>query len=177
MADTGGPYRESGGLEPRVARLEADVAEIKAILNRLAPRIDEMYGFLTAKLPELTTKAEVAELRTETKTEIGSVRTELVDLRGETRTEIAELRTETRTEIAAVRTEIAELRTETRTEIAAVRTEMSAMRTELKSEIAELRIEIMQRPTRRQTVFDIFSIVSLVGVILTIASRFADRLG
>ena len=148
MADTGGPYRDSGGLEPRVARLEADVAEIKSILNRLAPRIDEMYGFLIAKLPELATKAEVAELRTETKTEI------------------AELRSETKTEIA-------ELRSETRTEFAAVRTEMAALRTELKSDIAELRIEIMQRPTRRQTVFDIFSVVSLIGVILTIAARFA----
>jgi ribosomal protein L29 len=159
MADTGGPYRESGGLEPRVARLEAGVAEIKSILNRLAPRIDEMYGFLTAKLPELATKGEVAELRTETKTEIA-------DLRTETRTEFAALRTDTTTGFAA-------LRTETTTEFAAVRTEMAAMRTELKSEIAELRIEILQRPTRRQTVFDIFSVVSLVGVILTIAARFA----
>jgi chromosome segregation ATPase len=136
MADTGTPSHGTG-LEPRVARLEADVAEIKSILNRLAPRIDEMYGFLTAKLPELATKAEAAELRTETKTEI------------------------------------AELRTETRTEIAGVRTELAALRTELKSEIAELRIEIMQRPTRRQTVFDIFSVVELIGVILTIAARFA----
>jgi hypothetical protein len=75
MGDTGGQYRESGGIEPRVARLEVDVAEIKAILNRLAPRIDEMYGFLTAKLPELATKAEVAELRSETKTEIADLRT------------------------------------------------------------------------------------------------------
>jgi uncharacterized protein YceH (UPF0502 family) len=126
MADTSGPHRDAGGLEPRVGRLEADVAEIKAILNRLAPRIDEMYGFLTAKLPELATKAEVADLRTETKTEI-----------------------------------------------AAVRAKLAALRTELKSEIAELRIEIVQRPARRQTVFDISSVVSLVGVILTIASRFA----
>jgi hypothetical protein len=39
MGDTGGPYRESGGIEPRVARIDADVAEIKAILHRLAPRI------------------------------------------------------------------------------------------------------------------------------------------
>jgi hypothetical protein len=118
MADTGTPSHGTG-LEPRVARLEADVTEIKSILNRLAPRIDEMYGFVTAKLPELSTRAELAELRTETKTEI------------------------------------------------------AALRTELKSEIAELRIEIMQRPTRRQTVFDIFSIVSLIGVILAVAARFA----
>jgi chromosome segregation ATPase len=146
---------KSGGLEPRVARLEADVAKIKSILNRLAPRIDQMYGFLSAKLPELATRAEVAELRTETKTEIPAVRTELADLRAETKTEIAGLRSETRTEIAAVRTE------------------MAALLTELKSEIGELRIEIMQRPTRRQTVFDIFSVVPLIGVILTIAARFA----
>jgi hypothetical protein len=125
MADTGSPSHGTG-LEPRVARLEADVAEIKSILNRLAPRIDEMYGFVTAKLPELATRAEVAELRTKT-----------------------------------------------RTEIAAVRTEMAALRTELKFEIAELRTEIMQRPTRRQTVFDISSVVSLIGVILTIAAHFA----
>ena len=37
----------------------------------------------------------------------------------------------------------------------------------------ELRLEIMQRPTRRQSVFDIFAIVALIGVILTIAARFA----
>jgi hypothetical protein len=47
MGDTSGQYRESGGIEPRVARLEVDVAEIKAILNRLAPRIDEMYSRFT----------------------------------------------------------------------------------------------------------------------------------
>jgi hypothetical protein len=136
MADSGSPSHGTG-LEPRVARLEADVAEIKSILNRLAPRIDEIYGFVTAKLPELSTKAELAELRTETKTGTAALRTEL-------KTEIAELRTETKTEIAA-------------------------LRTELKSEIAELRIEIMQR----QTVFDIFSIVSPIGIILAVAARFA----
>jgi hypothetical protein len=66
----------------------------------------------------------------------------------------------------STKAELAELRTETKTETA-------ALRTELKSEIAELRIEIMQRPTRRQTVFDVFSVVSLIGVILRIASGFA----
>jgi ribosomal protein L29 len=136
MTDTGGPARESG-LEPRVARLESDVSEIRSILNRLAPRIDEMYGFLTAKLPKLATKAE------------------LIDLRAETKTQIANLRTETKTQIA-------DLRAETKTEFADVR-----------HEIAELRLEIMQRPTRRQSIFDIFAIVGLIGAVLSIAARFA----
>jgi hypothetical protein len=74
MADTGDPARESG-LEERVGRLESDVSEIRSILNRLAPRIDEMYGFLTAKLPELATKAELIDLRAENKTQIADLRT------------------------------------------------------------------------------------------------------
>jgi hypothetical protein len=74
MADTGaspaGP-----GLEPRVARWEGDVAEIKATLNRLAPLIDDMHGFLRGMLPHLATKADLAELRTEMKIEIAELRT------------------------------------------------------------------------------------------------------
>ena len=134
MADTGAPPAEPG-LEPRVARLEADVAEIKAILNRLAPRIDEMYGFLTAKLPELVTKSELSELRAK----------------------LPEL---------ATKAQLADLRTE-------FKSEMAELRAELKSEMAELRIELLQRPTRRQMVFDIFAIVTLIGAVLTIAARLA----
>jgi ribosomal protein L29 len=136
MADTGGPAHESG-LDARVGRLESDVGEIRSILNRLAPRIDEMYGFLTARLPELATKAELIDLRAETKTQIA-------DLRAETKTQIADLRAETKTEFADVR-----------------------------QEMAGLRLEIMQRPTRRQSIFDIFTIVGLIGPVLSIAARFA----
>jgi ribosomal protein L29 len=161
MADTGGPAHESG-LDARVGRLESDVSEIRAILNRLAPRIDEMYGFLTARLPELATKAELTGLRAETETQIAGVGTE-----------IAELRAETKTQIAGVGTEIADLRAETKTQIADLRAETKAEFFDVRREIVELRLEIVQRPTRRQSIFDIFAVVGLVGAILSIAARFA----
>ena len=129
MADTGGPSRDSG-LDARVARLEADVAEIRAILSRLAPRIDEMHGFLTAKLPELATKAELANVRTDLKSETAELRTEL-------------------------------------------KSEMAELRTELKSEMAGLRLELVQRPTRRQAVFDIFAVVGLIGAVIAIGEHLA----
>jgi hypothetical protein len=40
-------------------------------------------------------------------------------------------------------------------------------------EMADLRPEIAQQPTRRQSIFDIFAVVGLIGAILTIAARFA----
>ena len=136
--------RNPQALEARVARLESDVAhirsdlaEVKATLNRLAPSIDEMRGFLTAKLPELATNAKLTGLQAETKTQ-------LADLRTETRAQLADLRAETKAEFADVR-----------------------------EEMAELRLQIMQQPTRRQSVFDIFAVVGLIGAIPTIAAHFA----
>ena len=133
MADNGRPPTDSG-IEARVARLESDVAhirgditEMRSILSRLAPVIDEVRGFLTAKLPELATKAEMA------------------DLRSETRTALANLCSETKAEFGDIR-----------------------------REMAELRLEIIQRPTRRQSIFDIFAVVGLIGAVLTIAARFAQ---
>jgi hypothetical protein len=119
MADTGGTPPQGSGLEARVARLESDVAhmradvgEIKATLSRLAPLIDEFRGFMTAAIPTLATKKEVADLRV-------GLKSELADLR------------------------------------------------------AELRLAIMQRPTRRQSLFDMFAIVGLIGAVLAIATHFA----
>jgi hypothetical protein len=47
------------------------------------------------------------------------------------------------------------------------------LRTEFKSDIAELRLEILQRPTRRQAMFDMFAIVGPIGAALAIASHLA----
>jgi hypothetical protein len=61
---TGGPYNPD--MEARVAKLESDVdhirsdiSEIKSVLGRLAPRIDEMYG----RQSFLATRDDVAALR------------------------------------------------------------------------------------------------------------------
>ena len=166
MADTGTPP-QGPGLEARVARLESDVAhirgdlaDVKSTLNRLAPVIDEMRGFLNAKLPELATKAESADLRSETKTQ-------LADFRSETKTQLADLRSETKTQLA-------DLRSETKTQLADLRNETKAEFADIRRELAELRIDIVQRPTRRQAVFDIFAIVGLIGAVLTVASHFAQ---
>jgi hypothetical protein len=60
----------------------------------------------------------------------------------------------------ATKVELAELRTELRSEMA-----------ELRVELAELRAEILQRPTRRQAIFDMFAVVGLVGAVLAIATH------
>ena len=60
----GGSGRHDPGMEARVAKLEsdvghirADISEIKTILGRLAPLIEQMYG----KLPFFATKEDVAK--------------------------------------------------------------------------------------------------------------------
>jgi hypothetical protein len=40
-------------------------------------------------------------------------------------------------------------------------------------DFSSLRVEVSQRPTRRQTIFDIFGIVTLIGAVLAIGTKFA----
>jgi hypothetical protein len=72
-------------MEDRVARLEEDMRDVKSVLSRLEPMIVRIDATLTSTLPNLATKAEVVDLRTEVTKEIAEVRPELtkeiVDLR------------------------------------------------------------------------------------------------
>jgi len=73
----------------------------------------------------------------------------------------------------ATKAELIGLQTETKTQIADLRAETKAEFADVRGEMAELRLQIMQRPTRRQSVFDIFAVVGLIGAVLTIAAHFA----
>jgi hypothetical protein len=95
MTDPGSSGKASE-LAARVARLESDVAyihgdltKVKSTLNRLAPRIDEVLGFLHAKCRSWPSKAELANFRNEIKGEIA-------DFRSKTKAELANLRSETK---------------------------------------------------------------------------------
>jgi hypothetical protein len=48
-------------MEARVARLEEDMRDVKAILGRLEPMLIRVDEKLTATLPTLATKAELAD--------------------------------------------------------------------------------------------------------------------
>lgn len=55
--ETPGGGGHDGGMEPRVAKLEADVGEIKGILGRLEPMIADIHGRLP-KIEERLTRLE-----------------------------------------------------------------------------------------------------------------------
>ena len=90
---SGGSDAYDPRMEARVARLEEDVREVKAVLSRLEPIIVRMDAVITSTLPQLATKAEVAQLR-------GEMHTGLSDLRGELHTGLSDLRGELRAGLA-----------------------------------------------------------------------------
>ncbi len=71
----GGPYDPL--MEARVSRLEEDMRDVKARLPRMEEAIIRIEAMLSATLPHLATKADLAELRTETKTDYADLKTEL----------------------------------------------------------------------------------------------------
>ena len=79
----GGPDAYDPPMEMRVARLEEDMREVKAVLLRLEPIIVRMDAVMTSMLPQLATKAELSDLR-------GELHSGLSDLRGELRAGLAD---------------------------------------------------------------------------------------
>lgn len=83
--------------------------------------------------------------------------------------------TRIKTYMADTRAELTELRAETKASFTDARAGNQAEFAAVRREMAELRFDIMQRRTRRQSIFDIFAIVGLVGAVLTIAAGFATE--
>jgi hypothetical protein len=73
-----GPHSPSGW-EWRVSRLEDDMRDIKAILAQIVPLIVRIDATITARLPHLATKAELADVRSELLKETGAIRAELAE--------------------------------------------------------------------------------------------------
>jgi chromosome segregation ATPase len=135
-------------LEARVAKLESDVAYIRGDIGEIKATLNRLAPLID-------------EFRGAFRTALPNLatKTELVELRSALKSEMAELRSELKSEMAELRSEL--------------KSEMAELHTELKSEMAELRLDIVQRPTRRQAVFDIFAIVGLIGAVIAIAEHLA----
>src|SRR4051794_39326744 len=103
----GGPHDPA--MEACVARLEADVSEVKGLLyNQMLPllhRIDERLNH-TATKADLSNVA--ADLRTEMTEMRADLRAEITEVRTELRAEMTEMRIENSMRLMGIQTELAE---------------------------------------------------------------------
>jgi hypothetical protein len=76
----GGPYDPL--MEARVSRLEEDMREEKGARQRLEAAFIRMEATLTATLPHLATKADLADLKTDLKSDIARLDVKLADKPG-----------------------------------------------------------------------------------------------
>ena len=65
--------------EARISRLEDDMREVKSTLGQMLPVLVRIDATLSATLPHLATKAEVADLRTEMKSDFAELRVQLAE--------------------------------------------------------------------------------------------------
>ena len=68
--EKGGASPDDPRMEARVARLEEDMREVKAVLARLEPMIIRIDAVVSATLPTLATKGDLADLRSELRGEL-----------------------------------------------------------------------------------------------------------
>jgi hypothetical protein len=106
-------------MEDRVARLEVDMQDVKSVLSRLEPMVVRIDTTLTATLPNLATKAELADMRSDLAKDISGLRTEISQ-------EISDLRTGVSKDVSDLRTDGTGVRAEMIKEISGFRAEMIA---------------------------------------------------
>jgi hypothetical protein len=78
--DRADPPAYDPGHETRISRLEEDVRDVKATLAQMVPTIVRIDSMLTATLPHLATKAELAELRAGFKSDTSAIMATLAHL-------------------------------------------------------------------------------------------------
>jgi hypothetical protein len=129
--------------EARISRLENDVQDIKATLGQMVPMLVRIDSMLSATLPHLATKAEVAELRTELKSDMANLRAEvksdMASLRSEVKSDLANLRADIQADMGKLRSDVqadvGNLRTEVKSDTSAIMTTLAHLAT--KAELAE----------------------------------------
>jgi hypothetical protein len=62
--------------EARISRLEDEMSEVKSTLGQMLPVLVRIDSMLSATLPHLATKAELADLRSDVQSKISDLRTE-----------------------------------------------------------------------------------------------------
>ncbi len=82
-----------GGMEARIARLESDVGEIKVDVAVIKTQIESRF-------PDFATKADIADIKTETIDTKGSLSTSIADTNGSLSTSISDLKGSLSTKIA-----------------------------------------------------------------------------
>jgi hypothetical protein len=109
----GDPGSHDPAMEARLARVESDIghiksdiSEINAVLGRLAPRIDEIYG----KIPHLATKEDLTRHELATREDFArlelSTKENIARLELSTKEDIARLELSTKEDIARLAAEI-----------------------------------------------------------------------
>ncbi len=184
-AKFGAEGARGGGLEGRVAKLEAraDLTDdrfgrIETKLDRLIDAVHDMRvemerqnGILRGEIGALRTEmtGKITDLRVEMKEEIG-------DLRAEMKEEIGDLRAEMKGEMGDLRAEMkgemGDLRVEMKGEMGDLRAEMKGEMGDLKGEMGELRGAMVTKRDARNYVFTTIGLVTVIVSVIMGAAIF-----
>ena len=145
-----GPPAYDPNQEARISRLEGDVQDVKTTLAQLVPTLARIDSMLTATLPHLATKAELAELRNHVNASVNDTRRHvdatghdlgsridagLADMRKYVDAGLNETRRHTDDSLNALRAHLDSRSTEFKSDTAAILATLAHMAT--KAELAE----------------------------------------